>query len=84
MWWRGSYPATRKTCSGPQVQSREGQGPRVELTAGPKRGNLSAMPDEKAILAALRRFADTVTAKMTTLTVGEPEDQLRGPFDEAE
>jgi len=36
------------------------------------------MPD---ILAALRRFADTVTAKMTALTAGEPEDQLRGPFE---
>ena len=39
------------------------------------------MPDDKAILAALQKFADTVTAKMTTLTAGEPEDQLRGPFD---
>jgi len=39
------------------------------------------MPDDKAILAALRNFAEAVTAKMTTLTVGEPEDQLRGPFE---
>jgi hypothetical protein len=39
------------------------------------------MPDEKVILAALREFADSVTSKMTTLTVGEPEDQLRGPFE---
>ena len=39
------------------------------------------MPYEKAILAALKKFADGVTAKMTTLTAGEPEDQLRGPFD---
>jgi hypothetical protein len=39
------------------------------------------MPDDKAILAPLKKFADTVTAKMTTLTVGEPEDQLRGPFE---
>jgi hypothetical protein len=38
------------------------------------------MPNEKAVLVALQRFADSVTAKMTTLTVGEPEDQLRGPF----
>ena len=38
------------------------------------------MPHDAAILAALQRFADAVTAKMTTLTVGEPEDQLRGPF----
>ena len=31
------------------------------------------MPDDKAILAALKKFADAVTAKMTTLTAGEPE-----------
>jgi hypothetical protein len=37
------------------------------------------MPDDKAILAALKNFADAVTAKMNTLTIGEPEDQLRGP-----
>jgi hypothetical protein len=30
---------------------------------------------------ALQRFAGTVTAKMSTLTPGEPEDQLRGPFE---
>ena len=40
-----------------------------------------SMPDDKVILAALKKFADSVTAKMTTLTVGEPEDQLRGPFE---
>jgi len=39
------------------------------------------MTDEKAILAALQRFADAVTAKMKALTPGEPEDQLRGPFE---
>ncbi|RPI59663.1 MAG: DNA methyltransferase, partial [Planctomycetaceae bacterium] len=39
------------------------------------------MPDDKAILEALRKFADTVTGKLNTLTVGEPEDQLRGPFE---
>ena len=39
------------------------------------------MPDEKAVLAALRKFSDSVTSKMTTLTVGEPEDQLRAPFE---
>jgi len=39
------------------------------------------MPENKAILAALKKFADSVTAKMTTLSVGEPEDQLRGPFE---
>ena len=33
------------------------------------------------IEAALQRFAETVTAKMSTLTPGEPEDQLRGPFE---
>lgn len=43
--------------------------------------NLSSMPDDKAILVALKKFADAVTAKTTTLTVGEPEDQLRGPFE---
>ena len=39
------------------------------------------MPDEKAILDALRHFADAVTAKMNQLTAGEPENQLRGPFE---
>jgi hypothetical protein len=39
------------------------------------------MPDDQAMLAALRRFADAVTAKMKALTPGEPEDQLRGPFE---
>ncbi len=39
------------------------------------------MPDDEAILAALRKFADTVKAKTNALTPGEPEDQLRGPFD---
>ena len=38
-------------------------------------------PDEKAILTALRKFAESVTVKMTQLTVGEPEDQLRAPFE---
>ena len=40
-----------------------------------------ARPEETAALAALKKFADTVTAKMNTLTVGEPEDQLRAPFE---
>ncbi|HEX5411712.1 MAG TPA: type ISP restriction/modification enzyme [Terriglobia bacterium] len=35
----------------------------------------------KAVLAALREFAGAVTAKMTSLTAGEPEDQLRAPFE---
>jgi len=51
------------------------------LTGGVNRGNLLSMPDDKAILAALKKFAHAVTAKMNTLTVGEPEDQLRGPFE---
>lgn len=37
--------------------------------------------EEKVVLTALRGFADEVRAKMTTLTVGEPEDQLRAPFE---
>ncbi|MBS3735424.1 MAG: N-6 DNA methylase, partial [Phycisphaerae bacterium] len=39
------------------------------------------MPDEEAIHAALRSFAQAVTAKSNQLTVGDAEDQLRGPFD---
>ena len=39
------------------------------------------MPKEKAVLAALQRFADAVKAKSSQLTLGEPEDQLRGPFE---
>ena len=39
------------------------------------------MPAEVPILAALKKFADAVTAKMTALTAGEPEDQLRAPFE---
>ena len=39
------------------------------------------MPSANTILAALREFADAVKAKMNTLTAGEPEDQLRGPFE---
>ena len=39
------------------------------------------MPVETAILHALQNFAEAVTAKTTTLTLGEPEDQLRGPFE---
>jgi len=36
---------------------------------------------EHAILTALRDFAESVAAKMSQLTAGEPEDQLRGPFE---
>lgn len=39
------------------------------------------MIDEKAFHKALCRFADNVSAKMTQLTAGEPEDQLRAPFE---
>ena len=39
------------------------------------------MPDEKVIHAALAKFAEALTAKMSQLTAGEPEDQLRGPFE---
>ena len=34
-----------------------------------------------SIHAALQNFAASVTAKMTQITLGEPEDQLRGPFE---
>jgi hypothetical protein len=34
-----------------------------------------------SILEALQNFAASVTAKMTQLTSGEPEDQLRNPFE---
>ena len=39
------------------------------------------MPAQEPILAALKNFARDVTAKTTTLTAGEPEDQLRAPFE---
>jgi len=39
------------------------------------------MQAEKPLLAAIKKFAEAVTAKMTTLTAGEPEDQLRAPFE---
>ena len=39
------------------------------------------MADDKAVLTAMTELAATVTAKMSTLTAGEPEDQLRGPFE---
>ncbi len=34
-----------------------------------------------SIYAALQGFAASVTAKMTQITAGEPEEQLRGPFE---
>lgn len=39
------------------------------------------MTDSKQILSALQIFAKSVTGKMSQLTHGEPEDQLRGPFE---
>ncbi len=36
---------------------------------------------EIAIHSALQDFAASVTEKMTQITLGEPEDQLRGPFE---
>lgn len=50
---------------------------------GAQRGTEVTVPGTKedAVFAALRKFAASVTAKMTTLTAGEPEDQLRGPFE---
>ena len=39
------------------------------------------MSKQAMIGEALQRFAESVTAKMSTLTPGEPEDQLRGPFE---
>lgn len=40
-----------------------------------------SLVEETKMLAALRQFAGSVTAKMTSLAVGEPEDQLRAPFE---
>jgi hypothetical protein len=40
-----------------------------------------ARPEEEATFAALQKFAEPDTAKMNTMTVGEPEDQLRAPFE---
>ncbi|MGA3371821.1 MAG: type ISP restriction/modification enzyme [Terracidiphilus sp.] len=39
------------------------------------------MGTDTSIHTALQRFAASVSAKMTQLTIGEPEDQLRGPFE---
>ena len=39
------------------------------------------MAREKEILAALKKFAETIKAKMSQLISGEPEDQLRGPLE---
>jgi len=39
------------------------------------------MRGEKLMFSAVRRFAHSVWAKMNQVTAGEPEDQLRGPFE---
>jgi N-6 DNA methylase len=39
------------------------------------------MHEDISIYQALRTFASAVTAKMTQLTAGEPEAQVRGPFE---
>lgn len=39
------------------------------------------MKDGMTIQDAFQRFAETVRTKMSTFTPGEPEDQLRGPFE---
>jgi hypothetical protein len=39
------------------------------------------MSTKTAILTALQNFAASVATKMTQLTAGAPEDQLRGPFE---
>ena len=39
------------------------------------------MTHDKTILSALEDFAASVTEKTSQLTLGEPEDQLRGPFE---
>lgn len=39
------------------------------------------MPDNKALFAALQEFAATVTRKYSQVISGEPEDQLRSPFE---
>ena len=40
-----------------------------------------AKREETAVFEALKKFSDGVTSKMTSLTAGEPEDQLRSPFE---
>ena len=39
------------------------------------------MSQSISIYAALQHFAASVTAKMTQITTGEPEDQVRSPFE---
>jgi len=43
--------------------------------------NTDGMNPSAAIHNALQNFAAGITAKMTQLTAGEPEDQVRGPFE---
>src|ERR1044071_4568659 len=39
------------------------------------------MPIQENVLEALQAFAQDVTEKMNQVAVGEPEDQLRAPFE---
>lgn len=39
------------------------------------------MTQESILYNALSEFASAITSKMTALTPGEPEDQIRGPFE---
>lgn len=49
-----------------------------ELTAGVNRGNLLSTPDDKAILAAVKKFAHAVTARMNALAASQRE-RLKKP-----
>jgi hypothetical protein len=40
------------------------------------------MENSKLILSLLQKFAQSVTDKMSQLIHGDPEDQLRGPFED--
>jgi hypothetical protein len=40
------------------------------------------MDQAMTMLAPLERFADSIRKKFTTRVTGEPEDQLRAPFEE--
>ena len=43
--------------------------------------SLPLMNGSDTIYSALRKFASSVTEKMGQITHGEPEDQLRAPFE---
>ena len=40
------------------------------------------MTQSQAIFGALKAFGADITAKMNQTTIGQPEDQLRGPFEQ--